>query len=304
MPVLIRACAGAMLLALLAGCATTNMGTPGDPLERMNRATNRFNDAVDRAVLKPVATGYRDHVPQVIRTGVNNFLDNLAFTTTIVNDLLQLKLKDTLIDLGRFTVNTTLGIGGILDPATHFGIPRNDEDFGQTLGRWGVPSGPYLVLPFLGPSTIRDAPSIYADVKTDLRVGPYLDSTTEWALVGLSFVNRRAELLPFDASVDSAYDRYAFIRNAWLQRREYQVKDGNVPDDIPVDELEDPEAEAPEAPGTPETQEAPETAAPETPADVTPPPAAAADQPPGSGASSSATSLMPASEANAGGTFW
>ena len=278
MTAMFRAFAGALLLALLAGCATTDMGTPGDPLERMNRATHRFNDSVDRAVLKPVAIGYRDHVPQLIRTGVNNFLDNLAYTTTIVNDLLQLKVKDTLVDLGRFTVNSTLGIGGILDPATHFGIPKNDEDFGQTLGRWGVPSGPYLVVPFLGPSTIRDAPSIYVDVQTDLRVGSWLDSTTEWALVGLSFVNRRAELLPFDASVDSAYDRYAFVRNAWLQRREYQVKDGNVPDDIPVDELEDPAAgEAAPAPGD--------------------------AQPPGTGASSSATSLIPASEASAGGTF-
>lgn len=297
MTALTRALAGALLLGLLAGCATTDMGTPGDPLERMNRATHRFNDSVDRAVLKPVATGYRNHVPQVIRTGVNNFLDNLAFTTTIVNDFLQLKIKDTLVDLGRFTVNTTLGIGGILDPATHFGIPRNDEDFGQTLGRWGVPSGPYVVLPFLGPSTIRDAPSIYADVQTDLRVGPYLDSTTEWALVGLSFVNRRAELLPFDSSVDSAYDRYAFVRDAWLQRREYQVKDGNVPDDIPVDELEDPDPEA-DAPSA-----TPEGAAPAgNPAEAAPPPPAEG-QPPGTGDSSSATSLIPASEAIAGGTL-
>lgn len=297
MTALTRALAGALLLGLLAGCATTDMGTPGDPLERMNRATHRFNDSVDRAVLKPVATGYRNHVPQVIRTGVNNFLDNLAFTTTIVNDFLQLKIKDTLVDLGRFTVNTTLGIGGILDPATHFGIPRNDEDFGQTLGRWGVPSGPYVVLPFLGPSTIRDAPSIYADVQTDLRVGPYLDSTTEWALVGLSFVNRRAELLPFDSSVDSAYDRYAFVRDAWLQRREYQVKDGNVPDDIPVDELEDPDPEA-DAPSA-----TPEGAAPAgNPAETAPPPPAEG-QPPGTGDSSSATSLIPASEAIAGGTL-
>ncbi len=268
----IRAIAGALLLASLAGCATTNMGTPGDPLERMNRATHRFNDSVDRAVLRPVAVGYRDHVPRIVQTGVNNFLDNLAYTTTIVNDLLQLKIKDTLIDLGRFTVNSTLGLGGILDPATHFGIPRNDEDFGQTLGRWGVPSGPYVVLPFFGPSTVRDAPSIYVDVQTDLRIGDYVDTTTEWALVGLSFVNRRAELLPFDESYQSAYDPYAFIRDAWLQRREYQVKDGEVADDIPLEEFEDP-------------------AEPE------------AAQPPAEGASNSATSLIPASEATAGGKF-
>ena len=274
MPLMTRAVAGVLIVSSLAGCATTNMGTPGDPLERMNRATHRFNVSVDRAVLRPVAVGYRNHVPQVVQTGVNNFLDHLAYTTTIVNDLLQLKVKDTLIDLGRFTVNTTLGLGGILDPASHFGIPRNDEDFGQTLGRWGVPSGPYVVLPFLGPSTVRDAPSFYVDVQTDLRIGEYLDSTTEWALVGLSLVNRRAELLAFDSSYEAAYDPYAFIRDAWLQRREYQVKDGDVADDIPLDESGDLELEDPEP-----------------------------DQPPADGSSSSATSLIPASEATADGMF-
>ncbi len=287
MSALIRAGAGAFLVALLAGCATTNMGTPGDPLERMNRATHRFNTSIDRAVLRPVAVGYRDHVPRILQRGIDNFLTNLAFPTTIVNDLLQLKIKDTLIDLGRFTVNSTLGLAGILDPATHFGIPRNDEDFGQTLGRWGVPSGPYVVVPFLGPSTVRDAPSIYVDVQTDLRIGDYLDTTTEWALVGLSFVNRRAELLAFDASYESAYDQYAFIRDAWLQRREYQVKDGEVADDIPLEDFEDP-AE-PEPPGEPAGEPAGEAPAPAQPAT--------------DGASSSATSLIPASEAIAGGTF-
>ncbi len=300
MMTLLRAAAGALLLAMLAGCATTNMGTPGDPLERMNRATYRFNDSLDRHVMKPVAKGYVKHVPALIRSGVDNFLENLAFPTTIVNDLLQLKIKDTLVDLGRFTVNSTLGIGGILNPANAFGIPKNDEDFGQTLGRWGVPAGPYVVLPFLGPSTLRDAPSWYVDAQTDLRITLDLDATTEWALVGVSLVNRRSELLPFDASFDSAYDRYAFIRNAWLQRREYQVKDGEVEDDIPQEELEDPGAAGDAMP----TEAPPADATPEKPADQPPadaPPEKPADQPPGIGASSSATSLMPASEAIADG---
>ena len=284
MPALIRAGAGALLLSLLAGCATTNMGTPGDPLERMNRATYRFNDSVDRAVVRPVATGYRDHVPQLVQQGVDNFLENLAFPTTIVNDLLQLKVKDALVDLGRFAVNTTLGLGGLLDPASHFGIPKNDEDFGQTLGRWGVPSGPYVVIPFFGPSTMRDAPSIYVDGQTDLRVALHIDNNVEWTLAGISLVHRRSELLPFDAQFDAAYDRYAFIRNAWLQRREYQVKDGDVPDDIPLDELEELEDPEPEIPPASE------------------PPAAT--QPPEDGASNSSTSLITASEETAGGMFW
>jgi phospholipid-binding lipoprotein MlaA len=292
MPVLTRAAAGAVLLALLAGCAATRMGTPGDPLERMNRATYRFNDAVDRGVLKPVATGYHRHVPRLVQTGIDNFLDNLAFPTTIVNDFLQLKIKDTLIDLGRFAVNTTLGIGGLLDPASAFGIPRNDEDFGQTLGRWGVPAGPYLVLPFLGPSTLRDGPSRLADAQTDLRVALNVDTGTKWALVGMSLVNGRVQLLPYDASLASAYDRYAFVRNAWLQRREYQVKDGDVAEDIPLEDLEDPS-------GTDATPPGPDDIPAANPAAG----GQAGDQAPAAGSSSAVTSLMPASDAMAGGRF-
>ena len=288
MTAMIRAGAGALLACLLAGCATTNMGTPGDPLERMNRATHKFNDAVDRGVLKPVAKAYLKYLPEPIRNGIDNVLENLAFPTTIVNDLLQLKLKDSLVDLGRFTVNTTLGIGGIFDPASSIGMSRNDEDFGQTLGRWGVPAGPYLVLPLLGPSTMRDAPSIVVDGYTDIRTQAHLNDTEQWSLGVLSIVHRRSELLPFDPSFDAAYDRYAFIRNAWLQRREYQVKDGEVSDEISPEELEalDEEMER-------ESKEQSEGEAPESPP----------DQPPPSGASSSATSLMPASEAIAGGTL-
>ncbi|HTL49466.1 MAG TPA: VacJ family lipoprotein [Steroidobacteraceae bacterium] len=313
---LIRAAAGALALVLLAGCATTNMGTPGDPLERVNRATYRFNNSVDKAVLRPVARGYREHVPEVVQRGIDNFLENLAYTTTIVNDLLQLKIKDTLTDIGRFTVNSTLGIGGILDPATHFGIPKNDEDFGQTLGRWGVPAGPFVVIPFLGPSSLRDAPSLYVDTQTDFRFALDIDSTTKWALAGISLVNRRAELLPYDVSFDSAYDRYALIRNAWLQRREYQVKDGEVEEE-PIEDpdslepLEDPAPEEdakkygaplPDAP-KPEAQapEAQKPAEPEPEAPPAEPPPA--DQPRPGGEISSATSLIPASEAIAGGTF-
>ena len=223
----------AMLALILAGCATTQKTVPQDPWERFNRGSQRFNDALDRAVLKPVATRYRRHVPRVIRTGVTNLLGHLEFPTTIVNDLLQFKLRDTAADIGRFVLNSTLGIGGLLDPATRVGIPRNDEDFGQTLGRWGVPAGPYLVLPLLGPSTLRDTPAIAVDSQTDLRVQLNFDTGTRVALGVLTVVDRRASFLSTDATLDSAFDRYAFIRNAWLQRREYQVRDGDVPEEAP-----------------------------------------------------------------------
>jgi phospholipid-binding lipoprotein MlaA len=264
------------LTLILAGCATTGPATPGDPLERFNRGTYRFNDAIDRAVLKPAATGYRNHVPRVIRTGIGNLLSHLAFPTTIVNDLLQLKLKDAAIDVGRFAINSTLGIGGLLDPASRIGIRRNDEDFGQTLGRWGVPPGPYLVLPLFGPSTLRDAPSMFVDAQTDLRVQLELDNEEQAALGVLTVIDGRAQLLSIDPSIESAYDPYAFVRNVWLQRREYKVRDGDVPDDAPPEEFEDPE--------DPESAE-------DQPPPVEPAP------------SSSDTSLIPASDASAPGTL-
>lgn len=236
MTALIRACLGTALLIFFAGCATTGARTPGDPLERLNRGTYRFNDSIDRAVLKPVAKRYQRHVPRLIRTGVGNVLSHLAFPTTIVNDLLQLKLKDTAVDLGRFVLNSTLGLAGLLDPASRVGLARNDEDFGQTLGRWGVPPGPYLVLPLLGPSTLRDAPALAVDGQTDLRAQLDLRTGERVAIAVLSVVDGRASLLSLDQSIQRAFDPYAFVRNAWLQRREYRVRDGDVPDQEPPDE--------------------------------------------------------------------
>lgn len=232
---------------LLGGCATTlSAPSADDPWERVNRSTFEFNDAVDRAVLKPVARGYQRFVPRVARTGVSNFLNNLAYPTTLANNLLQLKLKDALSDTARLLLNSTLGLGGLLDPATDAGLARNDEDFGQTLGRWGLPAGPYLVLPLLGPSTLRDTPAMYPDYLTNGR--HYLDDdTAEAALGGLSVIDQRASLLGIEATFEGAFDRYALVRNAFLQRREYKVRDGDVPDETPGEEWwrEDEAADAP-----------------------------------------------------------
>jgi len=235
----------------LAGCATTlSAPSAGDPWERVNRSTDGFNDAIDRAVLKPVAHGYRRVVPDIVRTGISNFLSNLAYPTTLVNNLLQLKLKDALSDTARLVLNTTLGLGGLLDPATEAGLARNDEDFGQTLGRWGVPSGPYLVIPFLGPSTLRDTPALYPDYLTD---GQHYvdDSTVELVLSGLTIVDRRARYISVEEALEGAFDRYALMRNAFLQRREYMVRDGDVPAEPPEEEfwLEEDEAATPPLPG-------------------------------------------------------
>jgi phospholipid-binding lipoprotein MlaA len=191
----------------------------------MNRSTYKFNDVLDRAVLKPVASGYHRVVPQFYQTGVSNLLTNLAYPKVMINDLLQGQLRAFGNDTGRFLLNSTLGIGGLLDPATAAGLDRNDRDFGQTFGKWGIKSGPYLVLPFFGPSDVRDAfgkvPEYFTDPRYFIK-----DPWVEWPLWGLGVIKTRVDLLPFDASVDSAYDPYALVRNVYLQHRDFKVNGG------------------------------------------------------------------------------
>ncbi len=225
--------------ALLGGCAATSPRQPtaGDPWEPMNRAIFSFNDAVDRAALKPVAKGYRKITPNWFRRGVGNFFTNLEQPRVIINEVLQGKPGPALMDTGRLVINTVFGIGGVFDLASANGMPLNDEDFGQTLAVWGVPSGPYLMLPFLGPSTLRDAPSRGADYYLDPQTYAELKSSEKIGLRVVELVDVRARLLASEAALDQAFDRYAFIRNAWRQRREYLIYDGNVP--LQEDELTD-----------------------------------------------------------------
>ncbi|MEP7246586.1 MAG: VacJ family lipoprotein [Gammaproteobacteria bacterium] len=236
----------ALIPALLAGCASQPnvKKDPRDPLESFNRASYKFNDALDRAVLKPVAKGYKAIAPQFVETGVSNFFSNLEQPTVIVNDLLQAKFKPALSDTGRFLMNTTIGLGGLLDPASAAGLDRNDEDFGQTLGKWGVPSGPYLMVPFFGPSTFRDGVGSGADVFTD-PVHYVERDAIRYSLDGVGLINMRAQLLQTEEALSQTYDKYAFIRNVYLQRREFLVTDGAVAP-APVDDepLEDPEPDA------------------------------------------------------------
>ena len=230
-----------LILALLAGCAANPPNYPqsrNDPLQRMNRNIFRFNDALDRGVAKPVAKAYRAATPQFVRTGIGNFIANLAMPRTLLNDLLQGKLRAALSDTGRLLLNSTMGIGGLFDVATKAGIDHNDEDFGQTLGKWGVPPGPYLVIPFLGPSDLRDGPSRVVDVYSNPAL--YANNEAAWIYAGVGLVNARYELLPLDPTIDKAFDKYAFMREAYLQNRAYKVSDGAV-DEAPPD---DPDADA------------------------------------------------------------
>lgn len=226
----------AALVVLASGCATVSgPPNPKDPWEGYNRSMYAFNDKLDIAVLKPVAQGYQKAVPEFAREGVSNFFGNLADIGTGINNILQGKVVDGVLDLGRFTVNAVIGIGGLWDVATPMGIEKHNEDFGQTLGRWGVPAGPYFVIPFLGPSTARDAPARYAD--PSFFWGTWLDNNTlGYGLYGLDVIRTRADLLKAEKILEeAALDKYTFTRDAWLQRRRSQVYDGHPPRD-PEDE--------------------------------------------------------------------
>jgi len=222
----------ALLALLLVGCASVPPGPrdPKDPLERLNRSTFAFNDALDRAIAKPVAKAYVKVMPRFARMGINNVFNNLNTLGTAVNDVLQGKFKQAGNDSVRFLVNSTVGLGGLFDPATPMGFEFNDEDFGQTFGKWGMKPGPYLVLPFLGPSTFRDTFGRLIDQFT-YPVTYLEDDSTRYLIRGVSLLDTRAELLDLDAQLENAYDKYAFVRNVWLQRREFQVTDGNIADE-------------------------------------------------------------------------
>jgi len=213
----------------LGGCATTG-GNPDDPLERYNRAMFTFNDGLDKAVIKPVAGGYKAVMPGFARTGVTNFFANLGDIWIGINNMLQGKLGTGVSDFGRFAMNTTVGILGLFDVASNAGLDKHNEDCGQTLGRWGVGSGAYVVLPFLGPSNVRDGFSLLA---VDWHGDPlwYVGNVaTRNELYGVRLVDTRANLL--DASQlleEAALDRYSYVRSAYLQRRRSLIYDGDAP---------------------------------------------------------------------------
>lgn len=197
-----------------------------DPWEGFNRAVFSFNDGLDRAVLKPVTLGYRYVTPQIAQTGVNNFFENLKDIKTLVNNLLQGKVHNALEDFSRITFNTTFGIAGLIDVATPMGIPKNDEDFGQTLGYWGFSSGPYVVLPLFGPSSVRDTIGRIPDFYYEDPVYYVNDRGARYSLRALRLVDTRSQIL--DAERIISGDRYSFVRDAYLQRREFLVNDGEM----------------------------------------------------------------------------
>ncbi|WP_260397145.1 VacJ family lipoprotein [Variovorax sp. KBW07] len=226
-----RLTGAAAVLAVVAGCATGPNANPADPFEPFNRGVSRFNDGVDDAVLIPAATAYQWALPSMVRTGVNNFFGNIGDVWSLANNVAQLKLQGSAETFMRLNVNTFFGLGGLLDVASEAGIARHEEDFGQTLGYWGVGPGPYVVLPVMGSSTLRDTVAkpldIYGDPLAHVDDIPWRNSLTV-----LRVVDTRAQYLRASRLLgDAALDKYSFTRDAFLQRRRSQVYDGNPPDD-------------------------------------------------------------------------
>jgi phospholipid-binding lipoprotein MlaA len=217
-------CASVLLVPFAAQAASED-----DPWESVNRPVYQFNDFVDTYALKPIAQGYDYVTPQFLEDGIHNMFRNVGDVTNLFNNILQAKPHAAGIDTARILFNTTFGLAGFFDVGTKMGLNRSDEDFGQTLGYWGVGSGPYVMLPLLGPSTLRDAPSKLVDSYT----GPYPyinDVPVRNSVFGLNIVDTRASLLSAEKLING--DKYIFIRNAYLQNREFKVKDGHVEDDF------------------------------------------------------------------------
>ena len=208
-----------------------------DPFEDVNRVVYGFNEAVDDNLLEPVSRAYKDRVPEVAQDGVSNFFGNLRDVSTLANQILQFKPVESAETFGRILVNSTIGLGGLFDVASDMGLTTDDEDFGQTMGVWGVEEGPYVVLPLLGPSTVRDGAGLFVDTTSDANM---IDKTEGIGFISSSAINiidKRVELLPVTDMLDLSDDPYTIMRSSYLQKRKFDVFDGNLP--VEEDEFDD-----------------------------------------------------------------
>jgi len=224
-----------LALLILAACASKPAAPPdqrsaADPWEPMNRRFDAFNTGLDKVTLKPVAKGYEAAVPQVVRTVIGNFSANLRAPLNIINQFLQGKGKDGLSETGRFLANSTFGLGGLLDVATDMGLEAKDEDFGETLAVWGVPDGPYVVLPLMGPGTLRDALVMPLNILAD-PLYHYDNTSVRDKIYVVRMIDLRAQLFSAEKLIEGSADRYLAIREAYLQNRKYRIHDGSPPED-------------------------------------------------------------------------
>jgi phospholipid-binding lipoprotein MlaA len=224
------------LLGVMVGCASIPAGverSPHDPWESFNRSVFEFNEGLDAYVLKPVVTGYRFVLPEFVRDGIYNFFSNYSDIYTALQNLLQGKPGNAFSDLMRVVVNTTFGLGGLIDMATPGGLPKHKEDWGQTFGVWGIPSGPYVVLPFFGPSNVRDTFGTAADLESDYLFRLLPDVALRNSLTGLRVVNARNTYYEAGDLLDgAALDKYSFVRDAYIQRRQYQINEGRDDEEV------------------------------------------------------------------------
>ncbi|WP_456405885.1 MlaA family lipoprotein [Thiolapillus sp.] len=229
---MVEKCGLGMLLVFLAGAGCTTIGAEEkDPWEAFNRPVYAFNEKLDEYVATPLARGYQKITPAPVDRGVTRFFANLEDVQIGLNNLLQFKFTQALSDVGRFGINSTLGILGFLDVATGMGLEKHEEDFGQTLGKWGFSSGPYLVLPVIGPSSVRDAVGFAGDWVVNPIYTQIDSATISWSLYGVRYVDRRADLLKASRVLESAaLDPYSFVRDSYMQRREHLILDGNLPE--------------------------------------------------------------------------
>lgn len=244
-------CALLLAAALLAGCATRPAGIDDkDPWQPFNRQIYEVNDVLDQHFMKPIASAYLNVTPAPVARSVNNFFNNVTYPNVLLNDALQLKLSSTIMDIGRFTINSTIGVLGLFDPATALGLPANNEDIGQTLAVWGVPQGPFLMMPFIGPDTVRNSPDLVVSTVTNILfyiTNPYI--TVPLSVLGV--INNRAQVAGAVNVVNqAALDPYVFIREGYLQRRLYLIYDGHPPRRLfdEFDPLDDPRDKGPDTP--------------------------------------------------------
>ena len=221
-----------LITLLITGCAANSKAGANnkDPFESLNRASYGFNSAIDKVILKPVAKGYDAVTPKPVKTGISNFFSNLDEIRTVINDILQGKLADGFNDSARFLINSTIGLAGFIDVASDIGFTEHDEDFDQTLGVWGINTGPYIVIPFLGPSTVRGVLSRPVDSYSSL-VRDVDHIPTRNSIYATELIDLRYRLLAIDGQLEDAIDEYSFVRDAFLMRNEYQVYDGSPPEE-------------------------------------------------------------------------
>ncbi len=216
-------------LLLMLGSFTVAEEVDPDPFENANRAIYDFNETIDENVLEPISRAYKEHVPEIAQDGVSNFFGNLRDVTTLANQILQFKPIESVETFGRILVNSTIGLGGLLDVASEMSLTTEDEDFGQTMAVWGVEEGPYIMLPFLGPSTVRDSVGTYVDLTSDANLVKDMDDVGFLSANTINIIDKRVELLPVTDLLDKSDDPYISMRSSYLQKREFDIYDGNPP---------------------------------------------------------------------------